>query len=213
MNAGDKQETAVSSTLAASLEPHEQNLLQATLDACCSQEGVPAAIATLLAAGIRVWVITGDKQETAINIAISCKLIRYPDSLLICNADSPESAERRLLELDAQLDKAFAPANKRQRAPAGELSCCSSCPGWAALPIFLSSTFQQMVPPEARCAAGQDLCTCQQAAASPRRCLLMLEVQHQEEALLSAEELRLLELDSELDRAVAPAKEHDRLSA
>ena len=79
---------------------------------CLAQEGVPAAIATLLAAGIRVWVITGDKQETAINIAISCKLIRYPDSLLICNASSPKAAEQRLQDLDRQLDKAFAPVGK-----------------------------------------------------------------------------------------------------
>jgi hypothetical protein len=41
----------------------------------------------------QVWVITGDKQETAINIAISCKLILHPDSLLICNADSYDGAE------------------------------------------------------------------------------------------------------------------------
>ena len=35
---------------------------------------------------MQVWVITGDKQETAINIAISCKLSLHPDSLMICNA-------------------------------------------------------------------------------------------------------------------------------
>ena len=52
----------------------------------------------LMAAVVRatqVWVITGDKQETAINIAISCKLILHPDKLMICNADSVESALRR----------------------------------------------------------------------------------------------------------------------
>ena len=38
-------------------------------------------------------MITGDKQETAINIAISCKLILHPDQLLICNADSYDGAE------------------------------------------------------------------------------------------------------------------------
>ena len=37
------------------------------------QEGVPDAIARLRKAGIVVWVLTGDKQETAINIAFSCK--------------------------------------------------------------------------------------------------------------------------------------------
>lgn len=50
-----------------------------------------------------MWVITGDKQETAINIAISCKLIRHPDSLLICNADSPEAAAQRISDLTAQV--------------------------------------------------------------------------------------------------------------
>lgn len=48
---------------------------------------------------MQVWVITGDKQETAINIAISCKLINHPDTLHICNAHSPESAHSRLREL------------------------------------------------------------------------------------------------------------------
>ena len=33
------------------------------------QEGVPACIETLSRAGIKIWVLTGDKMETAINIA------------------------------------------------------------------------------------------------------------------------------------------------
>lgn len=33
------------------------------------QEGVPACIETLARAGIKIWVLTGDKMETAINIA------------------------------------------------------------------------------------------------------------------------------------------------
>ncbi|CAH9071311.1 unnamed protein product [Cuscuta europaea] len=39
------------------------------------QEGVPACIETLSRAGIKIWVLTGDKIETAINIAYACKLI------------------------------------------------------------------------------------------------------------------------------------------
>ena len=39
------------------------------------QEGVPDTIAHLLEAGIKVWVLTGDKVETAINIAYSCRLL------------------------------------------------------------------------------------------------------------------------------------------
>ncbi|XP_060196781.1 phospholipid-transporting ATPase 3-like isoform X2 [Lycium barbarum] len=39
------------------------------------QEGVPECIDTLSRAGIKIWVLTGDKLETAINIAYACKLI------------------------------------------------------------------------------------------------------------------------------------------
>lgn len=39
------------------------------------QDGVPEAIATLLKADIKIWMLTGDKQETAINIAHSCHLV------------------------------------------------------------------------------------------------------------------------------------------
>lgn len=49
------------------------------------QEGVPETIATLQSAGIKVWVLTGDRQETAINIGYSCRLISESMSLLIVN--------------------------------------------------------------------------------------------------------------------------------
>ena len=52
-------------------------------DVLLVQEGVPDAIAALIEAGMRVWMITGDKQETAINIGISCGLINDPEHLLV----------------------------------------------------------------------------------------------------------------------------------
>ncbi|XP_049443186.1 phospholipid-transporting ATPase IC [Epinephelus fuscoguttatus] len=39
------------------------------------QEGVPQTIALLQQAGLKVWVLTGDKKETAVNIGYSCKLL------------------------------------------------------------------------------------------------------------------------------------------
>lgn len=39
------------------------------------QEGVAQTIANLSVAGIKIWVLTGDKQETAINIGYSCQLL------------------------------------------------------------------------------------------------------------------------------------------
>ena len=55
------------------------------------QDGVPAAIQTLLDASIRVWMITGDKQETAVNIAVSCSLVSSPDSVMMLNVDEKEA--------------------------------------------------------------------------------------------------------------------------
>ena len=39
------------------------------------QDGVPETIANLILGGVKVWVLTGDKQETAINIGNSCQVI------------------------------------------------------------------------------------------------------------------------------------------
>ncbi|KAK3573893.1 hypothetical protein QTP86_032986 [Hemibagrus guttatus] len=67
------------------------------------QEDVPETIEALQTAGIKVWVLTGDKQETAINIACACKLLRPTDQLLTANCDSKEACEVRLLELQQQI--------------------------------------------------------------------------------------------------------------
>uniref|UniRef100_A0A5F9DJB0 Phospholipid-transporting ATPase n=1 Tax=Oryctolagus cuniculus TaxID=9986 RepID=A0A5F9DJB0_RABIT len=38
------------------------------------QDGVPETVMTLSKAKIKIWVLTGDKQETAVNIAYSCNI-------------------------------------------------------------------------------------------------------------------------------------------
>lgn len=40
------------------------------------QKGVPGAIEKLRRAGIKLWMLTGDKRETAVNIGHACRLIR-----------------------------------------------------------------------------------------------------------------------------------------
>ena len=46
------------------------------------QDGVPETIEILLQANIRIWMITGDKEETAVEIGKSCKLINEGSKLL-----------------------------------------------------------------------------------------------------------------------------------
>ncbi|GAB4839904.1 Phospholipid-transporting ATPase 3 [Ancistrocladus abbreviatus] len=57
------------------------------------QEGVPACIETLSEAGIKIWVLTGDKMETAINIAYACNLINNDMKQLIISSDTDEIRE------------------------------------------------------------------------------------------------------------------------
>lgn len=52
------------------------------------QEGVPETIELLMRANIRVWVLTGDKQETAIEIGKSCNLITPEMELLVLSSET-----------------------------------------------------------------------------------------------------------------------------
>ena len=54
------------------------------------QDGVPDTIEILLKANIKVWVLTGDKIETALNIANSCKLINKNMRLFVLESNSFE---------------------------------------------------------------------------------------------------------------------------
>ena len=47
------------------------------------QDGVPDAIDRFRRAGIKVWMLTGDKRETAINIGYSCRLIKGCSTVVI----------------------------------------------------------------------------------------------------------------------------------
>ena len=58
------------------------------------QDGVPESIFNLRKAGIVIWVLTGDKQETAINIAYSCKLFSKDMEIIKLNARSRDAADR-----------------------------------------------------------------------------------------------------------------------
>uniref|UniRef100_A0A8B9KDI1 Phospholipid-transporting ATPase n=1 Tax=Astyanax mexicanus TaxID=7994 RepID=A0A8B9KDI1_ASTMX len=61
------------------------------------QSGVPETISTLMRADIKIWVLTGDKQETAINIGYSCKLVTHGMSLIIVNEDSLDATRATLI--------------------------------------------------------------------------------------------------------------------
>lgn len=89
------------------------------------QDGVPDSIALLAQAGIKLWVLTGDKVETAINIGFSCNLLDNDMDLIVLKVDD-ENIDEAEAELDKQLavfgktgsDEELKAAKKNHEPPA-----------------------------------------------------------------------------------------------
>ena len=79
------------------------------------QDGVPDTIGLLGDAGIKLWVLTGDKVETAINIGFSCNLLNNDMDLLRLQVNEDEAnvaAEAEYLAIcEEQLDSGLARFN------------------------------------------------------------------------------------------------------
>jgi phospholipid-translocating ATPase len=69
------------------------------------QEGVPEAIECLRSAGMKIWMLTGDKRETAINIGYSCRLIHSNSNLIVLGdqKDLRSYMEQAILDLQNNL--------------------------------------------------------------------------------------------------------------
>jgi phospholipid-translocating ATPase len=88
------------------------------------QEGVPDTIALLAEAGIKLWVLTGDKVETAINIGFSCNLLNNDMELIVFKIEDDQIATAED-ELDKHLatfnmtgsDEELSAAKKNHEAP------------------------------------------------------------------------------------------------
>lgn len=68
---------------------YDLELLGATAIEDKLQDGVSEAIEKLRRAGIKLWMLTGDKRETAINIGYSCRLIKDYSTVVVLSNDEP----------------------------------------------------------------------------------------------------------------------------
>ncbi|KAF2126357.1 phospholipid-translocating P-type ATPase [Dothidotthia symphoricarpi CBS 119687] len=71
------------------------DMIEQGLDLCAAtaiedklQQGVPEAIDKLRRAKIKMWMLTGDKRETAINIGYSCRLIKDYSTLTVLDHET-----------------------------------------------------------------------------------------------------------------------------
>ncbi|XP_078072937.1 phospholipid-transporting ATPase IA isoform X6 [Mustelus asterias] len=85
--------------LEESYELIEKNLqlLGATAIEDRLQDKVPETIETLSKADIKIWILTGDKQETAINIGHACKLLTKNMGLMVLNTHTLDTTRETLV--------------------------------------------------------------------------------------------------------------------
>ena len=81
------------------------------------QDEVPEVIADFIKAGVTVWMLTGDKEETAVNIGRSCNLIRNETTLhFLHKAESYESFTSRLREIHEIISKLPCSSSAKRRS-------------------------------------------------------------------------------------------------
>ncbi|GAA5863156.1 hypothetical protein JCM3774_001439 [Rhodotorula dairenensis] len=83
---------------ACELIEHDLVILGATALEDKLQEGVPEAIAMLHQAGIKLWILTGDKLQTAIEIGFSCNLLTNEMEIMIISAETQEGTRVQIQE-------------------------------------------------------------------------------------------------------------------
>uniref|UniRef100_A0A8C1AU51 Phospholipid-transporting ATPase n=1 Tax=Cyprinus carpio carpio TaxID=630221 RepID=A0A8C1AU51_CYPCA len=79
------------------------NLLGASAVEDKLQDGVPQTIEQLAKADIKIWVLTGDKQETAENIGYSCNMLREEMKEIFIVAANTAEEKSRLLGKKSQV--------------------------------------------------------------------------------------------------------------
>ncbi|XP_050370284.1 probable phospholipid-transporting ATPase 5 [Argentina anserina] len=67
------------------------------------QKGVPECIDKLAQAGMKIWLLTGDKKETAINIGFSCSLLRQDMKQFHLILGKESAASNRLKEMQEDI--------------------------------------------------------------------------------------------------------------
>uniref|UniRef100_A0A0N5BVR4 Phospholipid-transporting ATPase n=1 Tax=Strongyloides papillosus TaxID=174720 RepID=A0A0N5BVR4_STREA len=69
------------------------------------QEGVPDTISSLLDAKIKIWILTGDKKETAVNIAQSSSLFSPNSNILVLSGKTYDETSRCLHEIKQNVEE------------------------------------------------------------------------------------------------------------
>ncbi|KAJ7949460.1 Phospholipid-transporting ATPase [Quillaja saponaria] len=119
------------------------------------QMGVPESIESLRTAGVKVWVLTGDKQETAISIGYSSKLLTRKMTQIIINSNNKESCRRSLADALAMSKKLLiasgVPQNTAESSEAASVPIALIIDGTSLVYILDSELEEQLFQLASRC--------------------------------------------------------------
>ena len=76
------------------------------------QDSVPETIADLQRAGIKIWMLTGDKLETAENIGYSCRLLTA--EMLVWRCSTSEDVEMLINDESVENNKQFVQEHRKR---------------------------------------------------------------------------------------------------
>ena len=81
---------------------HDMDLIGITGVEDKLQDEVATTIQALRMGGVKIWMLTGDKMETAENIAKSCRLIQSDFHILRLKLTLPKKGDKSVLNLDQE---------------------------------------------------------------------------------------------------------------
>ncbi|KAJ3118729.1 hypothetical protein HDU96_009318 [Phlyctochytrium bullatum] len=99
-----KDRTDLMEDVAKKIE-QDLTLLGATAIEDKLQVGVPDTIERLRRAGIKVWMLTGDKRETAINIAYTCNIAKESSEIFLIDGSDVTAIEASVVDALAKIRK------------------------------------------------------------------------------------------------------------
>ncbi|XP_068134633.1 phospholipid-transporting ATPase VD [Hyperolius riggenbachi] len=80
------------------------------------QEGVPDTIEALRTAGIKIWMLTGDKEETAVNIGYACKLLEHGDKILTLTRLDNQTCEVMMNSMIGEIESQHSTCDHSKKA-------------------------------------------------------------------------------------------------
>ncbi|KAM9578781.1 phospholipid-transporting ATPase VD isoform 3-T4 [Guaruba guarouba] len=96
------------------------------------QEGVSDTIQALRKAGIKIWMLTGDKRETAVNIAYACKLLEPDDIIFTLESQNKDACASMMSKILEGIQKNASKKQPGQKLGNVSASLSTQSPGFSA---------------------------------------------------------------------------------